>query len=166
MPSLRPDLFALRGYPFYRQVYTRLVPADGAFRQWRLVTADSYEALGHWLTLLAADGLDPTHRLDRYQLAGRFRQLARYAGTAPTDSTTLAQALAQLLGLPARHPLLHALRLRQLIVPGGLPTGTWAELLYLMRERRDFYARVPTFPNGRFTSNGYPYYWLSEDLFR
>ncbi len=166
VPTLRPDLFALRAYPFYRQVYTQLIPPDRSFRQLRLVTADTYAALGQWLALLAADDLDPTRRLDRHLLALHFRQLARYAGRAPADSTTLAQALSLLLGLPARHPLLRQLRLRQLIMPGRLPVGTWAELLYLMRERRDFFARVPTFPNGRFTSNGYPYYWLSEDLFR
>ncbi len=166
VPTLRPDLFALRSYPFYRQVYTRFALSDRAFRQLRLVSADTYEAVGQWLTLLAAAELDPTRRLDRHLLASRFRQLTRYAGTAPTDSTTLAQALTQLLGLPARHPLLHQLRLRQLTAAGRLPPDTWAELLYLLRERRDFYARVPTFPNGRFTSNGYAYYWLSEDLFR
>jgi hypothetical protein len=165
VPTLAADVFALRAYPFYRQAYARFTPDSSAFRQLRLVTADTYEALGHWLSQLAADGLDPTHPPDARVLASRFRELARYGGPA-ASTHTLSQALSQLVGLPAKHPLLRRLRLADLTQPARLPASTWAELLYLLRERRNFYLSIPTFPNSRFSTNGRVYYWLSEDLFR
>jgi len=163
--TLAADVFALRAYPFYRQAYARFTPDSSAFRQLRLVTADTYEALGHWLSQLAADGLDPAHPPDARVLASRFRELARYGGPA-ASGYTLSQALSKLVGLPAKHSLLRRLRLADLTQPARVPASTWAELLYLLRERRNFYLSIPTFPNSRFSTNGRVYYWLSEDLFR
>lgn len=161
-----PALLALQAYPFYRQAYVPLSQADTMLRQLRLLTPETYAALGEWLNLLAADALNPVRTRDRNQLTSRFRQLrARLAPTLP-DTAALARPLSALLGLPVRHPLLTQLRFSDLATPGVMPPGVWARLLYLLRERRDYYRRVPTFAGSRFTSNGRTYYWLSEDLFR
>jgi hypothetical protein len=164
--AMTPALFALRAYPFYRQVYVPITQAETQFRQLRLLTPDAYEVLGQWLDLLAADALNPARTRDRNQLTGRFRKLIEEVAPTLPDTATLAQPLSQLLGLPVRHPLLAQLRFSDLTTPNVMPPGVWARLLYLMRERRDFYQRLPTFANSRFTSNGHTYYWLSEDLFR
>ncbi|RZK27638.1 MAG: hypothetical protein EOO57_22410 [Hymenobacter sp.] len=98
--------------------------------------------------------------------SGHFRHLIEQVTPALSDTAALAQPLSELLGLPVRHPLLAQLRFSDLAQPNVMLPGVWARLLYLMRERRDFYQRLPTFAGSRFTSNGRTYYWLSEDLFR
>ncbi|RZK61301.1 MAG: hypothetical protein EOO59_05410 [Hymenobacter sp.] len=159
-------LVALNTYPFYRQAYVPFSQADTTLRQLRLLTPDAYAVLGQWLDLLAADALNPARRRDRTKLTGYFRQLIAHVAPGLPDTTALAYPLGQLLGLPVRHPLLTQLRYSDLTNPGVMPAGVWARLLYLLRERRDYYQRVPTFANSRFVSNGRTYYWLSEDLFR
>jgi hypothetical protein len=161
-----PTLLALQAYPFYRQAYVPLSQADTTLRQLRLLTPDAYAVLGQWLDLLAADALNPARRRDRNKLTGYFRQLVAHVAPGMADTTALAYPLGQLLGLPVRHPLLAQLRYSDLTTPGVMPAGVWARLLYLLRERRDYYQRVPTFANSRFVSNSRTYYWLSEDLFR
>jgi hypothetical protein len=161
-----PALVALQAYPFYRQAYVPFSQADTTFRQLRLLTPDAYAVLGQWLDLLAADALNPARRRDRNKLTSYFRQLIVHVDPNMPDTATLAHPLGQLLGLPVRHPLLAQLRFSDLTTPGVMPAGVWARLLYLLRERRDYYQRVPTFADSRFVSNGRTYYWLSEDLFR
>ncbi|MGI4743373.1 MAG: type VI secretion system protein TssR domain-containing protein [Janthinobacterium lividum] len=164
--SVAPALVALQAYPFYRQAYVPISQSDTTFRQLRLLTPDAYAVLGQWLDLLAADALNPAHTRDRNKLTGYFRQLIAHVGPTLSDTAALALPLSRLLGLPVRHPLLTQLRFSDLTTPGVMPAGVWARLLYLLRERRDYYQRVPAFANSRFTSNGRTYYWLSEDLFR
>lgn len=164
--ELTPKLFDLRQYPFYRQTYVPLVQADTTLRQLRLLTPDAYAVLGEWLDLLADDKLNPARKRDRNKLTNHFRHLIAQVSPTLSDTAALAQPLSALLGLPVRHPLLAQLRFSDLAQPDIMPPGVWARLLYLLRERRNFYQRLPTFAGSRFTSNGRTYYWLSEDLFR
>ncbi|WP_324679448.1 type VI secretion system protein TssR domain-containing protein [Hymenobacter sp. GOD-10R] len=166
MPTLTPAAFGLRTYPFFDRVYTGSFGSTTGFRQLRLITLDTYDVLGQWLTLLAADDLTPTRSAARRQLLGRFRQLGKHTGSALSDTVRLSFPISQLLGLPVRHPLLNQLRMADLNQPSRLPQETFLQLLALLRERRDWYQRVPTTPHGRLTSNGNTYYWLREDLFR
>ncbi|OUJ74804.1 type VI secretion system protein TssR domain-containing protein [Hymenobacter crusticola] len=166
MPTLTPAAFELRAYPFFDQVRTGSSGSSTGFRQLRLVTPDTYDVLGQWLTLLAADALKPTQAAARRQLLSRFRQLSKHTGSALPDTARLSSPISQLLGLPVRHPLLNQLRMADLNQPSRLPQETFLQLLALLRAQRDRYQRVPTTPNCRLTSNGNTYYWLREDLFR
>jgi hypothetical protein len=166
VPVPTPALVALRHYPFYSSAYTRPRDSLAAFRQVRCLTPDTYAVIGQWLDRLASDGLDPLQARDRERLASNFKQLRAASGRASADSTTLAQVLSELVGLPVRHPVLKRLRLSSLTSPNNLSAGNLQQLLTLLRMQRNAYRLVPTTPDGYFISNGQTYYWLREDLFK
>ncbi|TDN38643.1 hypothetical protein A8B98_22675 [Hymenobacter sp. UV11] len=161
-----PALVALRQYPFYSSVYTRPLDSLAAFRQVRCVTPDTHAVIGQWLDKLAADDVEPTKPVDRQRLASFFKQLKDTRGRALADTSSLAQVVSAIVGLPVKHPLLRQLSLKTLRSPTSLSADTWQQLLAVLRAQRAAYYLVPTIPSQRFTSNGQTYYWLREDLFQ
>ncbi|NID10807.1 type VI secretion system protein TssR domain-containing protein [Fibrivirga algicola] len=166
LAGVDPALFAHRAYPFYGQAYVRTGDSlPNAFRPVRLLSLAELNRINLWVNHLAADELDPMAGKDRLKLIRRYDELAEQQGQAATDTATIADLLTTLTGLPCRHQLLNSLSVRALADPDLVSEGVWLRLLYLLRERRDYLARLPTFPNSRFNSNGHTYYWLSSDLF-
>ncbi|WP_375445600.1 type VI secretion system protein TssR domain-containing protein [uncultured Fibrella sp.] len=167
LASVDPALFANRAYPFMGQTYVRTADSlPAAFRPIRLLSLADMDRISLWINHLAADELDPLANTDRLKLIRRYDELARQQGQSQHDTATVADLMATLTGLPCRHALLTSLPIRALADPDLVSPGVWLRLLYLIRERRDYLARLPTFPNSRFTSNGHTYYWLSSDLFK
>ncbi|MBO0947140.1 type VI secretion system protein TssR domain-containing protein [Fibrella forsythiae] len=167
LAGVDPNLFAHRAYPFFGQTYVRTVDSlPSGFRPVRLLSLAEFERISLWINHLAADELDPIAGKDRLQLIRRYDELARQQGQSRLDTATVADLITNLTGLPCRHSLLSSLPVRTLADPDVVSEGVWFRLLYLLRERRDYLARLPTFPNSRFISNGHTYYWLSSDLFK
>ncbi len=154
-------------YPYLTTAYTAINTRESAgWKYTTLLTTDEYETVGRWLDVLAADAIDPTRYGDRARYARQVRQLVNVYQIPPDETQTLGRLLSGLLDLPVKNTLLSSLDLRLLAEPDMLPNARLNQTLYLLRERRDYFQRIPTFPNSRFSSNGKTYYWISEDLFK
>lgn len=167
LPASASSLTRLDEYPYLSRAYTPATVKEG--RRWKyivLLPVDEYDGVGRWLDQLSGDDIDPALTLDRFKLQNRYRQVLSEAGLSKRASITLDQLLNNLLDLPVANPLFKRLPIRQLISRKQVSDALLSQVLYLLRERRDYYRRIPTFRNSRFTSNERPYYWISEDLFK
>ena len=157
----------LSHYPYLTTAYTSISTRQpSGWKYTTLLTADEYEAVGRWLDVLAGDNIDPTRYIDRAWFFRLLRQVVAQAGIPPGQAATLGGLLSELLDLPVKNNLLNGIQIRTLAEPDLLPNVRLNQALYLLRERRDYFRRIPTFPNSRFNSNGKTYYWISEDLFK
>lgn len=157
----------LSDYPYLTPAYTAIGTRQASgWKYTTLLTAEEYETVGRWLDMLSADDVDPTRYADRVRLFRQARLVLAETGLPVTQTSTLSQLLHGLLDLPVKNELLGRIQLQAIAEPDQLPNALLNQALYLLRERRDYFRRIPTFPNSRFQSNGKTYYWISEDLFK
>lgn len=157
----------LSDYPYLTPAFTAIGTRQASgWKYTTLLTAEEYETAGRWLDALSADDVDPTRYADRVRLSRQTRLVLAEAGLAVEQTGTLSQLLTGLLDLPVKNELFGRIQLQAIAEPDQLPNALLNQVLYLLRERRDYFRRIPTFPNSRFTSNGKTYYWISEDLFK
>ena len=167
LPTRVATLTRLDDYPYLTKAYTPERVRDGG--RWKyiaLLPADEYDGIGRWLDQLSGDDIDPAGYFDRTRLLHRYRQILREMGHSPEITLTLDQLLHSLLDLPVVNPLFKGITISQLTNRTLVSDSQLNQLLYLLRERRDYFRRIPTFRNSRFSSNGRTYYWISEDLFK
>ncbi len=157
----------LREYPYLTTAYTAISTRQpSGWKYTTLLTADEYETVGRWLDMLAGDNVDPTRYIDRVALARQIRQVVAQSGLPPAETGSLSGLLSGMLDLPVKNELLNQIQLGLITEPDLLSNAQLNRTLYLLRERRDYFRRIPMFPNSRFSSNGKTYYWISEDLFK
>ncbi|MCX6218236.1 type VI secretion system protein TssR domain-containing protein [Spirosoma sp.] len=167
LPAVASTLMPLEAYPFLVRAYTPTMRSDG--RRWKfiaLLPLDEYESISRWLEQLSSEDLDPAGYFDRLRLSRRYHETIREIGLPPETTLTLDQILNGILDLPVANPLFKRITVSQLTNRKQLSDALLSQVLYLLRERRDYFRRIPTFRNSRFTSNGRTYYWISEDLFK
>jgi len=166
LPANASALTRFDDYPYQTRAFTPLAIKGGP--RWKylaLLPLDEYDGVGRWLDQLSGDDIDPAGYLDRLRLLHRYRQVLSEAGLSAETTVTLDQLLYGLLDLPVSNPLFKRIVIGQLTSARQLPDALLNQVLYLLRERRDYFRRIPTFRNSRFSSNGRTYYWISEDLF-
>ncbi|WP_461148990.1 type VI secretion system protein TssR domain-containing protein [Spirosoma pulveris] len=167
LPAVASTLMPLEAYPFLVRAYTPATLADG--HRWKyiaLLPLDEYESISRWLEQLSSEDLDPAVYFDRLRLYRRYHKTIREIGLPAETTLTLDQILNGILDLPVANPLFKRITVSQLVNRKQLSDALLSQVLYLLRERRDYFRRIPTFRNSRFTSNGRTYYWISEDLFK
>jgi hypothetical protein len=157
----------LRDYPYLTTAYTAISTRQpSGWKYTTLLTADEYETVGRWLDMLAGDDVDPTRYIDRVALSRQIRQVVYQSGIPSAGTGSLGGLLSGMLDFPVKNELLNQVQLRLITEPDLLSNAQLNRALYLLRERRDYFRRIPMFPNSRFSSNGKTYYWISEDLFK
>ena len=167
LPADASTLTRLDDYPYLTRVYTPMRLAGGS--RWKyiaLLPLDEYDGVGRWLEQLSGDDVNPSVYFDRVRFQRQLRQIMSEAGLSTETTLTLDQLLHGLLDLPVTNPLFKRIVIGQLNNHKQLSDALLNQVFYLMRERRDYFRRIPTFRNSRFTSNGRTYYWISEDLFK
>ncbi|QJW91627.1 type VI secretion system protein TssR [Spirosoma taeanense] len=167
LPADAVPLMPLAAYPYLMRAYTPLALKDGP--RWKytaLLPIDEYDGVAQLLQQLSGDDIDPTSFADRQRLHRQCRRVMEAVGLSPDESITLDQVLVRLLDLPVTNPLLKRIVINQISSRTEVSDALLSQVLYLLRERRDYFQRIPTFRNSRFTSNERTYYWISEDLFR
>lgn len=167
LPASAATLNRLDDYPYLSRAYTPAKRNDGT--RWKyiaLLPVDEYDGISRWLDQLSGDDIDPASGLDRLRLQHRYRQVLSEAGLSGKTTTTLDQLLYSFLDLPVPNPLFRRLPIDDITNRKLVSDALLNQVLYLLRERRDYFRRIPTFRNSRFTSNERTYYWISEDLFK
>ena len=167
LPTNAAPLMPLAAYPYLTRAYTPVAVRGGP--RWKftaLLPLDEYDGISRALEQLSGDDIDPASFADRQRLQRQYRRVVESVGL-PTDSlVTLDQVLWRLLDLPVANPLFRRISVNQVNDRAVLSDALLNQVLYLLRERRDYFRRIPTFRNSRFMSNNRTYYWISEDLFR
>ncbi|QMW03010.1 type VI secretion system protein TssR [Spirosoma foliorum] len=167
LPVSPSTLTRIDEYPYLTRAYTPERLSGGT--RWKyiaLLPLDEYDGIGRWLDMLSGDDIDPSLYLDRIRLHNRYRQVLNEASLSTRGSVTLDQLLKGLLDLPVANPLFKRIALGDLTSRKQVSDALLNQVLYVLRERRDYFRRIPTFRNSRFASNGRTYYWISEDLFK
>ncbi len=167
LPPNTSTLTRLSAYPYMTRAYTPTALKGGP--RWKyiaLLPLDEYDGIGRWLDQLCGDDIDPAVYFDRMKLHHRYRQTLSEVGLSSATTLTLDQLLNGFLELPVTNPLFKRITISQLNSRKQISDALLNQVLYLMRERRDYFRRIPTFRNSRFVSNGRTYYWISEDLFK
>lgn len=166
LPADFSALTHLDAYPYLTRAYTPAALKGGT--RWKyiaLLPLDEYEGIGRWLEQLSGDDIDPAVNLDRLRLRHRYRQIIKEVGLLSETTLTLDQLLHGILDLPVANPLCKRILINELTDRRQISDALLNQVLYVLRERRDYFRRIPTFRNSRFTSSGRTYYWISEDLF-
>ncbi|GEM_PF-2978180 len=167
LPTNAAPLMPLAAYPYLTRAYTPVSIRGGP--RWKftaLLPLDEYDGIGRALDQLSGDDIDPAALADRQRIHRQYRRVAESVGLPIDSLVPLDQVLGRLLDLPVANPLFKRIVINQLNDRALVSDALLNQVLYVLRERRDYFRRIPTFRNSRFMSNNRTYYWISEDLFR
>jgi hypothetical protein len=167
LPTNAGPLMPLAAYPYLTRAYTPVSIRGGP--RWKftaLLPLDEYDGIGRTLDQLSGDDINPAAFADRQRLHRQYRRAVESVNLPIDSLVTLDQVLIRLLDLPVANPLFKRIIVNQINDRAIVSDALLNQVLYLLRERRDYFRRIPTFRNSRFMSNNRTYYWISEDLFR